>query len=211
MKPLILGLYLFTVLVVAQANPLVTADAVSRVPSSPEGHPGMGADKGNPCSSLAEMLAGTTNATDLNQYKGGDSFGRWNDAWSPTYLAATYASEGPPGGPGDNLSGGRSGTARNGEHQRSPVSHAILNSQSSFWEPDPAYRFNDSCPRYTNFDGAMARSALAGMPRAEELQVSESQPPSEAEVPEPQTIAMFLAGVVLLGLGARRRRNDPFD
>jgi len=85
-------------------------------------------------------------------------------------------------------------TFNNGDQQQNPFGFAILNGQTNkYGNFDYLLGFNDSYIGDADYDDFVVGIKFV------------------SAVPEPETYAMLLAGLGLIGFSARRRRSDTFD
>jgi len=149
--------------------------------------------------SIFTTTAGIFSATYLgseSSYVNSFSFGLGNTLLEVGNLGSTIFSAVGPGLVGFSFSdnAGLGHTFNNGDSQQNPFGFAILNGQTNkFGIFDYLLGFNDSYTGDADYDDFVVGIKFVNA------------------VPEPETYAMFLAGLFLIGFSARRRKNDIFD
>ena len=190
MSHIFLGAYIFAILGVTQAGALEIQNTlpVSRYDGQPITL--TSTSNSGPCGSFSATSAGTAHSGYAYGYAGGLSFAFWDstlwDSKNPGGITPTWV-----------------GASRSGDHQKSAISFAILNGQNNR---------DGTFGHVPNINDTHAENVGYGCPvfRADPDSVAQAPEP-QTYVPEPQSLAMLLVGLGLLGLGALRRRSNPFD
>ncbi len=220
MKDAIFGTCLLVISGVAQANAPGISANLSPLVSSSANNQALGISVANldPCSSFTAGLTGAPYGANMNLYAEVSSLDSWNNApWSSGHSAAVNSWP-PPQARDPSRGGGHGRPPRNGEHVRHFLSFAVLNGQGSHGAFTQPIEVNDSDANGLDSGDSVshmnAGAAAVREPQAAQSQTEESRHPAQdpqSRAPQLQLIAMFLAGLGLLALGARRGRNDPFD
>ena len=203
MKKIILGALLTALFGVAQASTLTINNSSVINFTGYSGQPleVTGAYNTGFWGSLFSNIAGTFTATYLGNESGltnNFSFGLGNSLLESNRLGATISSSVGAGTIGFSFSGnngtgstfGPVNTFANGSQQTLPLGFAILNGQSNrFGTFQYLLGFNDSFTGDADYD-----DFVVGV--------------NFSPVPEPETYAMLLAGLGLIGYSARRRKMN---
>jgi hypothetical protein len=186
-----------------QAADLGVANASTVVFSNYDGQPlsVTGAENHGLWGALVTTSAGTFSATYLGNESGyvdNFSFGFGNGSLlESNKLGATVSQFVGVGTVSFNFSdnAGLGHTFKNGDQQQKVFGYAILNGQTNrYGSFDYILGFNDSYTGDADYDDFVVGVNFVTAP-----------------VPEPETYAMMLAGLGLLGLSVRRRKGDTFD
>lgn len=198
MKNTILGIFLTATLGAAQAGTLEIANSSVVNFNGYDGQPLTitGAESSGLWGSLFTTSAGIFSATYLGNesaYVDKFSFGIGGTLLESNYLGRTISMAVGPGTVGfsfsDNAGGGH--TFANGAQQTQPLGFAILRGQTNKYGTfDYLLGFNDSYTGDADYDDFVVGVNFT------------------SAVPEPETYAMFLAGLGLIGFSARRRKNN---
>ena len=199
MKRSMLGILLTAMLGMAQAGTLEIANSSVINFNNYDGQPLTitGAESSGFWGSLFTTSAGIFSATYLGNesaYVDNFSFGLGGTLLESNSLGRTISMAIGSGTVGfsftDNAGGGH--TFTNGSQQTKPLGFAILNGQTNRYGTfDYILGFNDSYTGDADYDDFVVGVKFA------------------SAVPEPETYAMLLAGLGLLGFTARRRKQDP--
>jgi hypothetical protein len=203
MKRLILSILLATLSAAAQAGTLEIANSSNVTFSGYDGAPlGVtGVETAGSWGSLYTTSAGTFYATYLgneSSYVDSYHFGAGNGALLESNNVGATVSQSVGAGTvnfsfSDNAGLGH--TFKNGDQQQKPFGFAIMNGQSNKYGTfDYILGFNDSYAGDADYDDFVVGVRFVAAP-----------------VPEPETYAMMLAGLGLLGVSVRRRKNNTFD
>ena len=192
MSHIFLGAYIFAILGVAQAGALEIHNTLPVSLSRNDGQPITLTSTPNsgPCGTFAATSAGTAYSGNAYGYADGLPYAFWDHTlWgsnNPGGITSTWV-----------------GASKNGDHQKNAVSFAILNGKTNR---------DGTFGHVPNLNDTHAENVGYGCPlfRTDPDSVAMAPEP-QTYVPEPQSLAMLLAGLGLLGLGALRRRSNPFD
>lgn len=204
MKRILCGVFISVVFGVAQAGTLEIANSSAITFSNYDGQPltVTGAENSGFWGSLVATSAGYFTATYLGNESGyvdNFSFGFGNGSLlESNNLGASTSTLVGTGTVNFSFSdnAGLGHTFKNGDQQQKPFGFAILKGQTDKYGTfDYLLGFNDSYTGDADYDDFVVGVKFT----------------SVAPVPEPQTYAMMLAGLGLLGLSARRRKEKSFD
>jgi hypothetical protein len=202
-KHIIFSMLLVSVFGAAQAENLEVSNASTVTFSNYDGQPlsVTGVENSGLWGELVTTSAGTFSATYLGNESGyvdNFSFGFGNGSLlESNSLGATVAQSVGVGTVSFSFSdnSGLGHTFNNGDLQQKPFGFAILNGQTNRYGTfDYILGFNDSYKGDADYDDFVVGVNFVAAP-----------------VPEPETYAMMLAGLGLLGLSVRRRKSDMFD
>jgi hypothetical protein len=201
MKRIVLGMFLSAILGGAHAGTVEIANSSVVTFSGYDGQPLSitGAQSSGFWGSLVTTSAGMFSATYLGNesgYVNNFSFGLGGVLLEASALGTTISQEVGSGlvafSFADNAGLGH--VFSNGDQQQNPFGFAILNGQTNKYGTfDYLLGFNDSYTGDADYDDFVVGINFV------------------SAVPEPETIAMLLAGLGLIGFSARRRRTDTFD
>lgn len=202
MKKLIFTTLLAATMGVAQAGTLGIANSSVINFSNYDGQPKTitGAQSSGFWGSLFTTSAGTFSATYLGNesgYTNNFSFGLGNSLLESNFLGKTISTAVGTGTVGFTFSdnSGSGHTFANGSQQTLPLGFAILRGQTNkYGSFQYLLGFNDSYKGDADYDDFVVGVNFVSAP-----------------VPEPETYAMLLAGLGLIGFSARRRKNDSTD
>ena len=203
-KRILLCAFITAIFGTSQAGTLEIANSSAITFSNYDGQPlsVTGAENSGSWGSLVATSAGYFTATYLGNESGyvdKFSFGFGNGALLESNALGATTSMLVDAGTvdfsfSDNAGSGH--TFKNGDKQQKPFGFAILNGQTNKYGTfDYLLGFNDSYAGDADYDDFVVGVKFTNV----------------APVPEPQTYAMILAGLGLLGLSARRRKEESFD
>jgi len=196
MKRVILGILLSAVFGVAQAAILEIKNSSAISFSGYDGQPATitGAQSTGFWGSLFANTAGTFSATYLGNesgYTNKYTFGVGNTLFESNTLGTTITESVGPGTVKFSFLDSMGMTFSNGQQQSQPLGFAILNGQTNKYGTfDYLLGFNDSYRGDADYDDFVVGVNFVAAP-----------------VPEPETYAMLLAGLGLIGFSARRRKS----
>jgi len=194
MKRVIFGILLSAVFGAAQAAVLEIKNSSAISFSGYDGQPAMitGAQSTGFWGSLFANAAGTFSATYLGNesgYTNKYTFGVGNTLFESNALGTTISESVGPGTVKFSFLDSMGMTFSNGQNQGQTLGFAILNGQTNKYGTfDYLLGFNDSYRGDADYDDFVVGVNFVAAP-----------------VPEPQTYAMLLAGLGLIGFSARRR------
>ena len=198
MKKVILSTLLASLLGVAQASTLEIANSSVINFSGYNGQPltVTGSQSTGFWGSLFTTSAGTFSATYLGNesgYVNSFTFGLGNSLLETNFLGRTISQMVGAGTVGFSFSdnAGSGHTFANGSQQTKPLGFAILDGQTNKYGTfQYLLGFNDSYTGDADYDDFVVGVNFV------------------SSVPEPETFAMILAGLGLIGFSTRRRKND---
>jgi len=202
MKHIIPGIFLFAILGTAQAGTLEIANSSVVNFNGYDGQPLSitGAENAGFWGSLFTTGAGVFSATYLGNesgYVNNFSFGLGSTLLESNYLGNTISQTVGAGTIGFSFSdnAGLGHTFTNGAQQTTTLGFAILKGQNNkYGNFQYILGFNDSYKGDADYDDFVVGVNFVSAP-----------------VPEPETYAMLLAGLGLIGFSARRRKNSTSD
>jgi hypothetical protein len=204
MDRILLGILFSAILGAAQAGTLEIANSSQISFKNYDGQPQTvtGDESHGSWGALVATSAGYFSATYLGNesgYTDGFSFGIGNGSLKEAYTLGTTISEFVSAGTLNFMftdSAGLGHIFRNGQLQQNTLGFAIMDGQTNKYGIfDYILGFNDSYSGDADYDDFVVGVKFV----------------SVAPVPEPQTYAMMLAGLGLLGLSARRRKDETYD
>lgn len=198
MKRIVLGVLLSVMFGGAHAGTVEIANSSVVTFSGYDGQPLSitGAQNSGFWGSIVTTSAGTFSATYLGNesgYVNSFAFGLGGMLLELSDLGTTISQEVGSGLVAFNFSdnAGLGHTFNNGDQQQNPFGFAILNGQTNKYGTfDYLLGFNDSYTGDADYDDFVVGIKFV------------------SAVPEPETYAMLLAGLGLIGFSARRRKND---
>ena len=208
-KRILLGIYIAALFGTAQAGTLEIVNSSNVSFKGYDGEPAIvtGAENKGWWGTLVATSAGVFSATYLGQESGFlDSyhFGAGNGVLLESNSQGATISQSVNAGTvsfsfSDNEGSGH--TFKNGDTQQNRFGYVIMKGQSNKYGVfDYILGFNDSYKGDADYDDFVVG-----------VKFTSASPPVVAPIPEPQTYAMMLAGLGLLGFSARRRQYDNFD
>jgi PEP-CTERM motif len=204
MKRILLGIFFSALFGMAQAGTLEISNSSNISFKGYDGQPQTvtGNESHGSWGSLVATSAGYFSATYLGQesgYTDGFSFGIGNGSLKEIYTIGTTISEFVSAGTLNFMFSDNAGLGHifsNGQLQQNTLGFAIMDGQTNrYGKFDYILGFNDSYAGDADYDDFVVGVNFV----------------SVAPVPEPQTYAMLLAGLGLLGLSARRRKDQTYD
>ena len=202
MKRLLLGIFISAILGAAQAGTLEIANSSAVNFNNYNGQPLTitGAENSGLWGSLFTTSAGIFSATYLGNesaYIDRFSFNAGGSLLETNSLGRTISMSVNSGTVGFSFSdnAGSGHTFANGAQQTNPLGFAILRGQTNRYGTfQYLLGFNDSYTGDADYDDFVVGVNFVSAP-----------------VPEPETYAMLLAGLALIGFNARHRRSKNFD
>jgi hypothetical protein len=204
MNRILLGIFFSAIFAVAQAGTLEIANSSQITFKNYDGQPQTvtGNESRGSWGALVATSAGYFSATYLGNesgYTDGFSFGIGKGSLKETYTVGTTISEFVSAGTLNFMFSDNAGLGhifKNGQRQQNTLGFAIMDGQTNNYGIfDYILGFNDSYTGDADYDDFVVGVKFV----------------SVAPVPEPQTYAMLLAGFGLLGLSARRRKDQTHD
>ena len=198
MKSIFAGLLLTAVMGAAQAGTLQSTNTSAVSFNWYNGQPASvtGAKSTGFFGSLFTTSAGTFYATYLGNesaYTNGFKFGMGSSLLESSALGQTISMSVGTGTVGFSFYDSKGATFTNGSASSSTLGFAIMNGSSLSYGPfDYILGFNDSFRGDADYDDFVVGVRFV------------------SAVPEPETYAMLLAGLGLMGFTARRRKASPF-